>query len=1276
MPSKSKAQERLMRAVAHGWQKPGGGGPSRAVAEEFVAADAGKQKKAEGGEIKSRFQILREEGRHFIAHNGKAEFKIAKSGLPPQRVAKFRTMCKGGEVKLADGGEVPNLTGDPETDARIAKADLGPAPREPGNVPASMLTGDPDTDARISAGLAAQGHTAPAADTVPNMAKDALRALPLAGVHSPIGAVLDKATGGRYAEVAPQYAGLFQDANATPEERAAALQGMGIGMAAPIAYHGSPHVFDKFSMDKIGTGEGAQAYGHGLYFTSEPKVAELYRDRLTPEAEVKFKGEYAPSTLDMVVARIQSGADPASAITEARQYAIQNMKVAKAEGRAEGLAYWRDATKALYEPDVTPENFTVGRAPSAFYQVDIPDNLLRPDVPLKEHPPEVQEALKKVPATEVQIGGTPVYAYETSYDPVMRHLAYELKSGSVAKTREWLTQQAGARGPIGEEARATLAKLEDLVSKGQLTDAASPWKPEDTGAFVRNRMEQIYGPKKAAEMLREAGIPGHVYTGDSSGVENYVVYDDSKIKPLGRFPSLAEFQKTQEQPVYHVTPRFNLDAIRKEGLRPDAPKLSTDGPHGETRAVFLGDETARDTYRSLYGDDAAVLRAKRGAIPGLEPDLHSEGEAWMARKAIPPEALEIQMPDGTWAPLAKPQKKARGGEIKGTGMNLKNVKLVRETPEAWHADDGRGEFKIAKAGLSNEMRSRIAQHFAEGGEALPVEDVPIPTPAADAVLAGGTPEEIAATIPEQPPAPAASAPGAYDFTSWAGRNLEPGAPSPGFWEGLQGFAGRNLPPEQQAAALESIRARGAPPADPNPALNFPLDTGHTPGGVVPGVAGTVPTTTSEINAASASGALAAPGPVGGGVPGVQGEITSAYRKAAAAEQAKADVAKKQAAETVAVQQQSIAAREKLSADWQKTWGNWQQRGDEMRQAILDQKIDPNHYWEQKGTGGKISAAIGLILGGMGSGLTRTPNAALEVIRESINRDLDAQKAELGKKATLLGLHMQQGQALQSAYQLARADMLDVAAAKIQMVGTKYAGDQAQAVAQGATAALQREAALTRQSVAAQGLDMALKAWQLRMIPYQMQFMQEALRQQGAGAGNGYVPSAANPPMLTEPSIGGIAKAREQQNQLRVELPGLGAGRWTFAKTPEAAKASADTLGTLDNLTLQVRKLATTAGSHNVAMHVPGTAAKATYESLASSLTTELNKLQGLNRLNENEYKEFGNMIPTKKEWLTSSGQAKVQSLLNLIQAKKLEEYTQHLGLDPRLFAPKSFTPGT
>lgn len=41
MPSVSTKQARLMAAVAHGWKKPGGKGPSREVAQEYNAADKG-----------------------------------------------------------------------------------------------------------------------------------------------------------------------------------------------------------------------------------------------------------------------------------------------------------------------------------------------------------------------------------------------------------------------------------------------------------------------------------------------------------------------------------------------------------------------------------------------------------------------------------------------------------------------------------------------------------------------------------------------------------------------------------------------------------------------------------------------------------------------------------------------------------------------------------------------------------------------------------------------------------------------------------------------------------------------------------------------------------------------------------------------------------------------------------------------------------------------------------------------------------------------------------
>lgn len=58
------------------------------------------------------------------------------------------------------------------------------------------------------------------------------------------------------------------------------IDAAGLGGAIK-AYHGTPHLFDRFDMSKIGTGEGAQAYGHGLYFAENPLVAESYRKNLS-----------------------------------------------------------------------------------------------------------------------------------------------------------------------------------------------------------------------------------------------------------------------------------------------------------------------------------------------------------------------------------------------------------------------------------------------------------------------------------------------------------------------------------------------------------------------------------------------------------------------------------------------------------------------------------------------------------------------------------------------------------------------------------------------------------------------------------------------------------------------------------------------------------------------------------------------------------------------------------------------------------------------------------
>lgn len=65
--------------------------------------------------------------------------------------------------------------------------------------------------------------------------------------------------------------------------------------AGAILWHGSPHKFDAFDASKIGTGEGAQAYGHGLYLAESPDVAKSYAENLSanvPNLLTPTKDEY------------------------------------------------------------------------------------------------------------------------------------------------------------------------------------------------------------------------------------------------------------------------------------------------------------------------------------------------------------------------------------------------------------------------------------------------------------------------------------------------------------------------------------------------------------------------------------------------------------------------------------------------------------------------------------------------------------------------------------------------------------------------------------------------------------------------------------------------------------------------------------------------------------------------------------------------------------------------------------------------------------------------
>ena len=76
-------------------------------------------------------------------------------------------------------------------------------------------------------------------------------------------------------------------------------------MRGMIGYHGSPHKFDAFDHTRMGSGEGAQAYGWGTYIAENPDVAGGYNARLSGAEDLVLKiRKYSPSLSSIQISMI------------------------------------------------------------------------------------------------------------------------------------------------------------------------------------------------------------------------------------------------------------------------------------------------------------------------------------------------------------------------------------------------------------------------------------------------------------------------------------------------------------------------------------------------------------------------------------------------------------------------------------------------------------------------------------------------------------------------------------------------------------------------------------------------------------------------------------------------------------------------------------------------------------------------------------------------------------------------------------------------------------
>ena len=302
-----------------------------------------------------------------------------------------------------------------------------------------------------------------------------------------------------------------------------------------IAFHGSGADFDEFRLEMIGTGEGAQAYGYGLYFTDSEDIAKFYRDSLARgRSSIVYDGSGVKNAREtdsltdreMILDNIATemaffDQKPENVIKKK----IKNLKQkiddpvdisasagdAEAQELADLIRQSAQRELEIYE-NLDPSKFTRGK----MYKVGLapkPDELLDYDLPLSQQPKAVQKQIENLVGD--LLAGEPE-AYNNFDFQALAAIKGDTKSN-------WMGQKIPPEGysPTGDDLLRDLQKfLED--SPNQTRRAAMD----------------------ASQLLNDFGIPGIKYraagsrgaaTADEAAERNYVIFDDKAVNIMEKY---------------------------------------------------------------------------------------------------------------------------------------------------------------------------------------------------------------------------------------------------------------------------------------------------------------------------------------------------------------------------------------------------------------------------------------------------------------------------------------------------------------------------------------------------------------------------------------------------------------------------------------------------------------------------------------------------------------------------------------------------------------------
>ena len=281
---------------------------------------------------------------------------------------------------------------------------------------------------------------------------------------------------------------------------------------AQAAWHGSPHDFDEFDLGAIGSGEGNQAHGWGLYFAKSKRVSDNYKKTLkklhNSETASLFKVDI-PSEKTMLDENV-----PFDKQTQIVKDAItENLK--KLSDEEKSTIYYKhiiNTATELLDVDYENKKHDLGMAKS---DIDIFRNVVVAGVR---------------GSTSADVNRAELISKENGYN--LNDILNDTSLESAKNVLEKLTDKANK---LEVEFKKLDKEEIDRVNKSFENIGSILEKHTFTGREIYNALSDALGSDKAAsQYLNSIGILGITYDGREDG-RCYVVFDDKAVKVIEKY---------------------------------------------------------------------------------------------------------------------------------------------------------------------------------------------------------------------------------------------------------------------------------------------------------------------------------------------------------------------------------------------------------------------------------------------------------------------------------------------------------------------------------------------------------------------------------------------------------------------------------------------------------------------------------------------------------------------------------------------------------------------